>query len=108
MPGPANLSFGNVAFTFLIAPKLIPSAVAEETTAEQSFTVPGLLVGDFVDVNSPSITAGLGIVNARVSAANTIVIAFANTTSGSLTPPSGLYQIQVNRPSTTPVPTLIE
>jgi hypothetical protein len=38
------------------------------------------------------------IANARVSANNTLAIAFTNTTAGSLTYPSGSFAIEVNRP----------
>ncbi len=63
------------------------------------------MVGDNVDVNVQSVaqTAGVGIVNARVSAANTLAIMFSNFTNGSLTPVSGIYQIVVCRPEALPL-----
>lgn len=63
-----------------------PVAVAANTSAEQTFTVAGLAVGDVVFVNKPTAQAGLGIVGARVSAANTLAITFANNTAGAITP----------------------
>ncbi len=63
---------------------LNPAAVAANTTSEQTFSVPGLAVTDIVIVNKPSHTAGLGIVNARVSAANTLALTFQNTTAASI------------------------
>lgn len=75
---------------------LTPAAVAADTSAEQTFTVAGLDVGDVVFVSGPS-TAGIGIVGARVSAANTLAITYANSTAGSLTPAAGTYQIGVIR-----------
>lgn len=60
---------------------LNPASVAANTTAEQTFTVTGLVVGDQVIVSKPTLTAGLGIVNARVSAANTLAITFINCTA---------------------------
>lgn len=68
---------------------LTPSSVAAATTAEQQFTVPGILLGDSLDINPPSLTAGVVLSNARVSAANTVQIQFTNSTSGALTPPAG-------------------
>lgn len=76
---------------------LTPVAVAGATCAEQTFVVPGLLVGDFVDVTPPGITAGVAPVTARVSATNTLAVTFCNATAGSLTPASGSYRIQVMR-----------
>jgi hypothetical protein len=83
--------------TFVVQTTLNPAAIAANTTAEETFTVLGLTVGDFVAVSKPSATAGVGIVNARVSAADTLAITFANTTGGSLNPASELYTIAVIR-----------
>ena len=70
------------------------TAVSTITTSEQTVTVPGLNVGDAVVVNKPTHQAGLGIVNARVSAANTLAITFMNTTAGSITPTaSEVYKV---------------
>lgn len=80
-----------------ISQTLTPVAVATITCAEQTFTVPGLVVGDAVTVSPPSITAGVAPVCARVSAANTLAITFCNPTAGSLTPAAGTYQISFVR-----------
>lgn len=61
-----------------------PASVGAATTAEQTFTVAGLQVGDMVYVNKPANTPGLGIVNCRVSAANTLAITFANVTAAAI------------------------
>jgi hypothetical protein len=57
-----------------------PASVAINTTAEQTITVPGVAVGDVVFVNRQRHDAGLGIVGARVSAANTVSVVFSNNT----------------------------
>ena len=57
-----------------------------------------LRTGDFVTINPPSITSGVGIVGARVSANGTLAITFSNSTAGSLTAPAGTYVIKVDRP----------
>jgi hypothetical protein len=80
-----------------ISQSLTPVSVAATTCAEQTFTVPGLLVGDFVDITPPGITAGVAPTCARVSAANTLAITFINPTAGALVPAAGVYQIQLNR-----------
>jgi hypothetical protein len=72
---------------------LTPAAVGANTTAEQTFAVPGLQVGDSIDINKASHQAGLSIGNVRVSAANTLAIQFVNTTAGSITPTSEQYII---------------
>ena len=62
--------------------------VSANTTEEQTFTVNGLITTDFVLVQKPTHQAGLGIVNARVSAANTLAITYMNTTGSGITPTS--------------------
>lgn len=96
---PLSLTVGNVSQVYVLGVALTPAAVAANTTAEQTFTVTGLLVGDFVKVNKPTTQAGIGIANARVSAANTLALAFSNNTAGSLTPTAAeVYQVCVLRP----------
>ena len=72
---------------------LVPVSVAAATTAEQTFTVTGLVAGSPVWVNKPSLTTGLGICGVRVSAANTLAINYINTTSAAIVPPTETYLI---------------
>lgn len=69
------------------------ASVAANTTAEQTFTVTGLSTADKVFVNKPSVNAGLGIVNARVSAADTLALTFVNATAGAIDPAAETYTI---------------
>ena len=69
------------------------ASVAVNTTAEQTFTVQGLTTDMFVAVVKSSLSAGLGIVNARVSAANTLAITFVNATAGAIDPASEAYKV---------------
>ena len=68
-----------------------PSSVSANSTSEQTFTVSGANTNDVVVVNKPTHTAGLGIVNARVSAADTVAVTFMNTTGSAIDPPSETY-----------------
>lgn len=74
-----------------------PASVAALTTAEQTFTVTGLTTGDKVFVNKPTNTAGLGIVNVRVSAADTLAITFMNCTAAPIDAASETYTITAIR-----------
>lgn len=74
--------------------------VAANTSAEQTFTVTGLKVGDVVVVNKPSANAGLVVGNARVSAANTLALTFGNLTGSPINPSAETYDIWVFRPET--------
>ena len=107
MPG-STIPRGNISYDFIVAPSITPVAVATVTCAEQNFTVQGLQVGDSVALSSNTAqTAGVGIVGARVSAANTLTVAFVNPTAGSVTPVAGIYTINVSRPENSPVPTVM-
>lgn len=74
-----------------------PAAVAQSTTAEQTFTVQSGTGGTFlpattdvVIVNKPTAQAGLGVGNARITASNTIGITFDNIPAGgNITPTAG-------------------
>jgi len=74
-----------------------PASVAANTTAEQTFTVTGLTTADKVFVNKPTNTAGLGIVNVRVSAADTLAITFGNFTGLAIDAGSETYTITAIR-----------
>lgn len=99
MPGPSSLARGNISLAMILQTTLSPAIVAANTTAEQTFTVNGLITGDVVTVTKPTTQAGIGIVNSRVSAANTLAVAFSNNTAGGITPTAAeIYIIELNRP----------
>ena len=91
---------GNLVTQSVISVTLSPALIVLNTTAEQTFTVNGLRVGDVVGcVNKPTAQAGLGIVGCRVSAANTLGITFSNNTGSSITPTAAqVYLVVVSRP----------
>ena len=98
----AGIIMGNTQALGVISVTLSPAQVAANTTAEQTFTVPGLKTGDFVDVNKPTAQAGLGLAGVRVSAANTLAITFSNNTASPITPTaSEIYSVQYTRPDST-------
>lgn len=72
---------------------LTPVSVAAATTAEQTFTVTGLISGTPVWVNKPSVQAGLAIAGVRVSATNTLAINYLNTTASAIVPATEVYTI---------------
>ncbi len=100
--GPQIITFGNVQSTWVLTLTLTFVGTGATTTAEQNIVVPGVAIGD--QISDISLVSGafpntlLSIVNARVSAANTLTVAIANGTAGSLTYPSGTYYVEINRP----------
>lgn len=85
----------------VISQSINVASVAANTSAEQTFTVTGLKTGDFVQVSKPSLSAGLVISTARVSAANTLAITFGNLTGSPIDPGAETYLIHVFRPEKT-------
>ena len=84
----------------VVAVSLTPAGTAlGPLTASQTFTVQGLRTSDqILRVTPPSTTAGLAIVGAAVSAADTLQITFGNFSTGPLTSASGTYTVFVFRP----------
>lgn len=76
-----------------------PASVGANTSAEQSFTLPGLQIGDVIlDVIKPTLTAGLSLSSARVSAANTLAVTFVNSTAAPIDAAAETYTIITLRP----------
>lgn len=99
MPGPSTIAEGNIIGNWVLGVTLSPAVVGTAGSVEQTFTVPGLKVGDFADVMKPTTQAGLSLGNSRVSAANTLAITFVNSTAVSITPTaSEVYQVNITRP----------
>jgi hypothetical protein len=89
---------GNIKSIMAVQVVFDPASVATATTAEQDVTVPGVAVGDIVlCVNKPSLTTGVGIVNARVKAANTVSLQFVNPTAGAVNPSSETYTVVIGK-----------
>ena len=92
---------GNVASMGVITTSIDVASVAANTTAEQTFTITGLRTGDLVTVCKPALSAGLGIVNTRVSAADTLAISFVNATASPINPAAETYLVLWIRPDST-------
>jgi hypothetical protein len=95
--GPSLQPYALSAGIVKVPLSLTPAAVAANTTVEQSFSLPGALPTDGVDVTPPALTNGVACANARISAANTLQLQFVNSTSGSLTPPAGVHIVNLFR-----------
>jgi hypothetical protein len=82
-----------VAPMILLSQTLTPASVVSQTTAEQTFTVTGLVANQPVFINKPSAQPGLGIVGARTSTTNTLAIQYCNPTANAITPATETYLI---------------
>lgn len=105
MPG-STIPRGNVLNTMQFAVVLTPVSVAGALTAEQSFTILGLQVGDYLACQCAGAqTAGISVANVRVTATNTATLAFNNSTAGPLVPAATTYGFIWGRPENLPLPT---
>ena len=90
---------GNSHETFYIQPTLTPVSVAANTTATQTFSVPGLQTTDLITViglNGSQI-AGIVICEADCLTANVLSIQFGNLTGAGVIPTTGVYSLQITR-----------
>lgn len=94
----AGIQFGNARLVGVFQVSIDIANTPTITTAETTVTIPGLRVNDFVAVNKPSHSTGLGIANARVSAADTLIITTVNPTAGGINPSAETYTVLVVRP----------
>lgn len=78
--------------------KLNVAQIAAGTSAEQTFTVFGLRPNDYVGLSKPTLHAGVGVANVRVSAKDTLAVQFFNTTAGAVTPGLETYLLFYFRP----------
>jgi hypothetical protein len=105
----ANLPYTQLIYRFNPAAPLVlytqalsPTSVAPNTTAEQTFTVTGLVSGSPAWVNMQGSQPGLGIAGVRVSGTNTLAITFTNSTAATITPTAGLNYVIGNFQVPTP------
>lgn len=99
----SGITMGNMYGLGVASVTLSPASVAANTTAEQTFTVPGVNAADIcVSASKPTAQAGLGIVGVRVSAANQVGITFANNTAAPIVPTAAqVYQFVIVRTDST-------
>lgn len=101
MPGSNRSAYGNEIYDLVIAPTsqagatpgtlVWSSASGTNQTIEVTTTIPGLLVGDAVDLylTTGAMTTGLTIANVRVSAPNTLAVTWVVVGSAIAFPTTG-------------------
>lgn len=98
-PDTTQSPIGNVQKIGVFTISITPSSVAATSAPAQVFSNVGigLLTTDAIEVSPPSVTAGVALASAFVSATDTITLQFVNPTAGALTPPAGNYVVTVLR-----------
>lgn len=102
-----QLRDGNVGRMGMVQVTINPASVAANVVSEQTFPVSGLEVGDHVVAIKPTLTPGLALAHARVSADSTLALTFVNPTAGAVDAPAEVYRIlwfrpEIGDPSTLP------
>lgn len=90
-------SIGKLTAIGKVVLSITPTAVGSATYAEQTFAIPGVQVGDMIDVYTPFFQAGLSIQQARCATVGVVSVAFGNASGASITPTAGSYSFIINR-----------
>lgn len=77
------------------------ASVAANTSAEQTFSVPGLDTSMVVFVNKPTVSSGIVVGNARVSAKDQLALTIGNTTAAGIDVASEVYKLLWIKPNYT-------
>lgn len=97
----SNILTGNISEMGIITVTYDPASQAANDTDEDTVTVSGLKVGDFVSLMKPTHTDGVGLCDCRVTADNTLSITWTNPTAGAVNPGSETYLLFWARPDAT-------
>lgn len=100
MPGPTRYAQGNAIMEMVIQATLTPTAsIAANTSVLATYTIQGLVVGDFVECNQQNHVAGICVGNMWVSASNVLSVQWVNTTTStsSGSPSPTLFLLCVTR-----------
>jgi len=97
-PLQAPISNAQAVYLLSVTPGLTTS-IATISTTEVVFPITGIQLGDVVTVVRNAYTAGLGVVNARVTTANAVSVTFVNpTAAGIALGAADNYTVTVTRP----------
>jgi hypothetical protein len=94
-----TIARGNSHETFYIGPSITPASVAANTTAVQTFALPGLQTTDIIVAQGyiANQTTGIFIAECDCLTANVLTIQFGNVTASPATPAYGVYEFQIVR-----------
>ena len=97
----SNILTGNITQMGVVTVTYDAANQATVDTDEDTVTVPGLKVGDFVALSKGTHTDGVGLCDARVSADDTLSVTWVNPTAGGVNPASDTYLLFWARPDAT-------
>ena len=89
---------GNVKAMTIVRVTADIGSVAANTSEEETVTVTGARIGDFVVANKTSLEAGIVFGSCRVTANDTVAIQVINTTASAINEASEIIDFLVIRP----------
>lgn len=89
---------GNIASINFVQATVDLGSVAANTSEEETFTLTGVKVGDFISVQKENLTAGIILGSARVETENTVTVEVINTTASAVDASSATMRVLVIRP----------
>lgn len=93
---------GNVAVMNIVQATWDIPSVAANTTEEETFTLAGVKVGDYVHVSKADLDAGIIFGSARVTAADTIGVQISNPTASPVDAAEETVTVFMGRPEGVP------
>lgn len=100
-----TVSRGNCLFEVVLAVQLTPAAVTANTSGAQTFTLPGILTTDYMDVTFQGAQVNsIQVAGSWCSSANVLTIQFMNVSGVAVTPSAGTYNVNVIRPTNATLP----
>lgn len=91
--------YGNMQNLAMVSLAISVSAISANAIEEKSFPLPGVKLGDIIFGISTTLPASVGVVGARVSAANVANITFFNNTAAPVTPSTSvIFNLLIARP----------
>ena len=97
----SNILTSNVTEMGIIDVTYDAASQAAADTDEDTVTVSGLKIGDFVALAAPAHTDGIGICDCRVTADDTLSITWVNPTAGAVNRASATFVLFWARPDST-------
>lgn len=88
-----DLIYKNQSFEVVFDPASVPAT----SESVQTITIAGVTIGDIIIINKPTNTAGLDLIGAWASAADTVSVKFRNATGSPIDPPQETYRVMAIR-----------
>lgn len=89
---------GNAASINIVKATVDLGSVAANTSEEETFSLPGVKVGDLILVQKGNLEAGIILGSARVEADDVVTVEVINTTAGAIDDASEVMTVLIIRP----------